>query len=1471
MKKSLWFLILAFYCTLTYSQQEAADVEGIKKYNNDLSVMSAFDSVYLSGLPELPVPDRYKGNNAPPLPNIVDNSQHSHFRPPYNQAGYSCGQAALVGYNFTYEINRERNLSGNTSESQYPTHFTWNFDNAGNNYGGVSFFHSIEILREVGNPNCAVYGGMSSGGETRWMSGYDNYYHAMQNRITTAYQLKVNTVEGLQHLKYWLYDHMEGSETGGLASFYANQPWWPIMQQLPSGTPEAGKYVTLSWVASSHALTIVGYHDSIRWDYNEDGQYTNHIDINNDGIVNMKDWEIGGLKFVNSYGGVPNWGDNGFCYMMYKTLADEYGNGGIWNNVVTLLDVKENCSPQLTLKVELNYNRRNCIKVTAGFANDPNAGSPDQILEFPILNFQGSTLYMQGGSNETDKYIEIGLDISPFLSFITPGEEFKLFFNVVENDPGNAGQGEILSCTLMDYSDILTHKSFIKNPVPITNNSTTTITTTYSTGYEKVNILNNSLPPAFQGEFYNVHLYASDGEAPYFWDIDFTYDELIQTIAFPPVTGTQLFPPNNDESHVMQALDFSFPFYGEYYDTLWLHTDGTIQLQNDIFHWYYLIKEDLLFPRNINIAPFLSDLYLYNNQGIWYEGDENSAIFFWKASVNGQTTTNLNFAVKLFPSGIIEFYYGVMDFNNGLVWWNGLSRGNCVDYQYSSLSGSGAVNENTMIRYYPVDYPMEMSLSKKGTFSGIPLENYSGKEIKFKVTDNSFISNTKTLTFSSKGIDIIPLLVSGNDAIPEAGETAVLSTKLINYENWDLTQAAMKVFIDDTLFLVIDSTENIGTLNSGDSVFLHDAFTFEISPNVPDGKIINIQTLIYDSGHEHHGNIFYTVSSPDIIMNEVIVDDGLNGILDPGETASLKVEFENTGGIVLTDISFQLFCFDNNIIINNGQAFIDSISSGSLDYIFFNITANESIEVGSVIDFTIKLNATSGYNKIYQFELMVGRFIEDFESAGLQFYPWGSEGVLNWGTHNLNTFEGDYAVRSPLLTHNEESGLIIDIDVISNGKIKFYKKVSCEDDANNDNYDYLMFSVNGIEKGRWDGESDWELASFDIEPGLHRLKWIYHKDNSVSAGLDAAFIDFIHFPPCQFINHELTALPNQFIQYLKPSQSCTDSILITNTSQSGSHYQLICSAYDTLFNANGTESLEGSEMICIPTIFNTGDTIVFEFRAYNSSTDDEWFKDIYIDFPEGIYIDSATNFIGGSEGEMQHDSTTGNGAIIHWHGENPDGYGVVKGGQTAIAKVFTFVEENFSSNALINFEIEGDIYGSEPHFIIGSFKPWILGPKPLWLNVNPKSGLLSGNQNTSIRLDFNSHELPDSTYKTTLLLLDNFQHIFPITVQLIVDTELMINHRQVNENIQVNLYPNPAHEYLHINLLLTEREVITMSLLDNYGNKVKSILHNQEMAPGPHYYSLIIKTGNGISFKKGVYYLLIQGKNSQTGRKVILN
>ena len=267
--------------------------------------LSATDSIFLTNLPQIKLPAAYKSKE---LPDYHNNSELPWFRPIFNQFGWSCGQASTIGYTFTYELDRLRGFSASSDTSQYHPAFTYNFFTGGENSVGVCYYYSYDAIKHAGNPTIHDFGDIDNG-LTVWMDSYDKYFNAMHNRIEGVYSIYVGDEEGLLTLKHWLMDHLDGSETGGLANFYTDLSGYT---SLPPESPEAGKHVITQFGEyTGHSMTFIGWNDSIRYDYNEDGQFTNDIDINGDGIVNMKDWEIGGVILANSWG--DGWADEGCC------------------------------------------------------------------------------------------------------------------------------------------------------------------------------------------------------------------------------------------------------------------------------------------------------------------------------------------------------------------------------------------------------------------------------------------------------------------------------------------------------------------------------------------------------------------------------------------------------------------------------------------------------------------------------------------------------------------------------------------------------------------------------------------------------------------------------------------------------------------------------------------------------------------------------------------------------------------------------------------------------------------------------------------------------------------------------------------------------------------------------------------------------------------------------------------------------
>ena len=751
-KSFIFILKLIIICSVQFLHAQ----NDISSFNNHspqkttyfASGISVSDSIGLANLPVLIIPDNLLKTT---LPYHLDNSDQPYFRDLFVQESSECGQYTSIAFNFTYEINYRRNTPANIPENQYPTHFTYNFMNGGYGWHGVSYFHSYEIARTNGHPTVLDYGGISTGGPSRWLSGYEKYYRGMFNKLENVYQIEMSTPEGLLTLKQWLYDHGENGDAGGIASFYSSSPW--NTKIFPPGSPEEGKHVITGFNGpAGHASTITGWNDSIRYDYNNDGLFTNDIDINEDGMVDMKDWEIGGLLFMDSYIGGLTWADSAYCYMMYKTLADQPGNGGIWNNAVHVVKVKENYTPELTYKIAIKHTSRNKIKVQAGVSKNPEDELPETVLGFPIFDFQGGNQFMQGGNtSDTNKTIEFGLDVTPLLGEIQSGETVKFFLQVIEDDPTNMGTGEIVNFSIMDYTDDFIEYHYPQSNIPINHDSITSLGLVLNLNFNQLFIETEELPVALVNEAYSKQLEVSGGSPPYKWNLVQHYNIVNGWGYFPQINGPELEMSDTIRGIAEQKIDFSFPYHGEFFDTLYIHTEGFIMFDKQTYPWPYLFDPNLMIRKTKILAPLLCRNFLTdstNGDGIWYSGDENVAAFRWQLTNIKPDTSTVNFSMILYPTGNIEFYYGQNEIIPKEYWSSGISMGDDINYHYAEFeNNSYQIGDN--IQFTPEILPYEMKLDENGLFYGTPENYYNGIELEFVVTDYNNMLVRKVLQFYS--------------------------------------------------------------------------------------------------------------------------------------------------------------------------------------------------------------------------------------------------------------------------------------------------------------------------------------------------------------------------------------------------------------------------------------------------------------------------------------------------------------------------------------------------------------------------------------------------------------------------------------------------------------------------------------------------------------------------------------------------
>ncbi len=390
-------------------------------------------------------PQARLGKTAATMSSKVDNSRFASFRPIFNQRGASCAQASGIGYLYTYEINYARGLSSQIAANQYPYDYTYNFLNDGDSLMGSTTIQGWNIVKATGIPNAVDYGGFGLGKFTQWISGYNTYYNGLTNKIKNYFAIYVRTQADIDKTKQWLYDHATGASQGGLLILSAYADGQKIVS-LPSGTPDAGKKVITSFGTSGgHAMTIAGFNDSIRYDYNKDGLYTNTIDINSDGVIDVRDWEIGGVIMVNTWG--SRWADSGRSYIMYKVLADSETKGGIFSNqlIGIYVDPQPLSKPSLVSKVIFSHDSRENLRLKAGYSTIVTSTKPSVSKIFgAAFNYSGGAFPVQG---ITTAPIEAALDISEYTT--ATATKSAAFFVTIES---MGGSGKIHSFSLFDYS-----------------------------------------------------------------------------------------------------------------------------------------------------------------------------------------------------------------------------------------------------------------------------------------------------------------------------------------------------------------------------------------------------------------------------------------------------------------------------------------------------------------------------------------------------------------------------------------------------------------------------------------------------------------------------------------------------------------------------------------------------------------------------------------------------------------------------------------------------------------------------------------------------------------------------------------------------------------------------------------------------------------------------------------------------------
>ena len=232
------------------------------------------------------------------------------------------------------------------------------------------------------------------------------------------------------------------------------------------------------------------------------------------------------------------------------------------------------------------------------------------------------------------------------------------------------------------------------------------------------------------------------------------------------------------------------------------------------------------------------------------------------------------------------------------------------------------------------------------------------------------------VVYDSVSINDAPPLGNGN-GLMDYNETNKLNLRAKNVGSQVANNVQCKLRTTDPYITITDSTETYGNINPNSTVTINNAFSYNVSPLIPEGRQVAF-TFIAQSGSDTWiSNFSITAHAPIMSMGTNIIADSSgnnNGRLDPGENAKFKIAIRNGGTSIATNVSAKLSCTSSYITITG-----DSIVYGNIPALDslrknFNVSAASSTPLGTTVTFRLKMYAANGLlSKVDSFVVVIGQ------------------------------------------------------------------------------------------------------------------------------------------------------------------------------------------------------------------------------------------------------------------------------------------------------------------------------------------------------------------------------------------------------------------------------------------------------------------------------------------------------------------
>ena len=217
-----------------------------------------------------------------------------------------------------------------------------------------------------------------------------------------------------------------------------------------------------------------------------------------------------------------------------------------------------------------------------------------------------------------------------------------------------------------------------------------------------------------------------------------------------------------------------------------------------------------------------------------------------------------------------------------------------------------------------------------------------------------------------------------------------------NFGNKPAVNVTAMISSENSKIALDDSSESIGTLLPGDSIYVENAFSFRTHSNLTNGEAVQLISTVADSmGNSWTELIGIIGTTPMIYYASYQMSDSTggdrDGFAEPGETFLIKLAVQNTGLALAENVLMTLNSSNSFLSLPSSSFNLGNIQSDDTSTVTFEITVNAACPAPNFPQIEMQIETEYAYQFEDSFCVSIGEFgIRDNMEQG--FVNWTHSG-----------------------------------------------------------------------------------------------------------------------------------------------------------------------------------------------------------------------------------------------------------------------------------------------------------------------------------------------------------------------------------------------------------------------------------------------------------------------------------------------